>query len=143
MPSFTITQPDLQSTGPILEIRAAISKSLYDNLQKNGEVIPPPVKVVAMIDTGASSSVLNPDIISKLSLNPIGQIKINTPSCVGLDCYQYSVAFVLPNGVIIEVSDVIEAPLQGQNIQCLIGRDILKLGVLIYNGYMQSVTFSV
>lgn len=43
----------------------------------------------------------------------------------------------LPNGY-LEIS-VIEAPLQGQNIQALIGRDDLKHGVFIYQGPQQPI----
>lgn len=95
-----------------------------------------------MIDTGATSSVVNHQVIEKLTLNPINMVKINTPSSVGVDCYQYGAAIIFPNNVAVETSELIEAPLQGQHIQCLIGRDILKHGVLIYNGYMQTITFS-
>ena len=36
----------------------------------------------------------------------------------------------------------IEAPLGGQHIECLIGRDVLKHGVLTYIGYINQFTLS-
>lgn len=48
---------------------------------------------------------------------------------------------LFPNNVLIETT-VIAAPLQGQHIQCLIGRDVLRHGVLIYIGYIDSFTLS-
>lgn len=95
-----------------------------------------------MIDTGATSSVANPKVIQAMKINPIGVTKINTPSSVGVKCYQYKAAILFPNNVFVKTSELIEAPLQGQHIQCLIGRDILRHGVLIYNGYMRTITFS-
>ncbi len=47
-----------------------------------------------------------------------------------------------PNGVMVHNAVAIEAPLAGQHIQCLIGRDILQHGVLIYVGYMNQFTLS-
>ena len=48
--------------------------------------------------------------------------------------YEYAVRLVFPNNVVFE-STVIEAPLQGQPIQCLVGRDVLSQAVLVYIGY--------
>jgi hypothetical protein len=49
-------------------------------------------------------------------------------------CYEYPVRLVFPNNVLVDTT-VIEASLQGQHIQCLIGRDVLAHGVFIYIGY--------
>jgi len=86
-----------------------------------------------MIDTGASVSVLRQGLAAQLSLNAIGVSYINTPSSTNVPCYRYLVRFIFPNEVLVE-TNVVEAPLQGQNIQCLIGRDVLAHGVLIYIG---------
>jgi hypothetical protein len=143
MPSFTLGLTDLQNTGPILEIQVTVSRDLANVLKAGNIPVPDPIKVMAMIDTGASSSVVNPEVIRNLGISPTGRVKINTPSDCGVDCNQYKLAFAFPNGVVMESSDVIEAPLVGQPVQCLLGRDILRHGVLIYNGYMQQITFSV
>jgi len=87
-----------------------------------------------MIDTGASGSVIQKGLAGQLGLNPIGLTYINTPSSTNVACYEYAVRLIFPNNVFVEAT-VLEAPLQGQNIQCLIGRDVLALGVLVYIGY--------
>jgi hypothetical protein len=51
------------------------------------------------------------------------------------------VQMILPNQVVFDAK-VIEAPLQGQHIQCLIGRDVLAHGVLIYIGYANQFSLS-
>ena len=48
---------------------------------------------------------------------------------------------LFPNNVVVETV-VIAAPLQGQHIQCLIGRDVLRHGVFIYTGYTETFTLS-
>jgi len=87
-----------------------------------------------MIDTGASGSVIQRGLATQLALNPIGLTYISTPSSTNVACYEYAVRLVFPNNVFVEAT-VLEAPLQGQNIQCLIGRDVLAHSVLVYIGY--------
>ena len=79
-------------------------------------------------------SIVRQGIPSQLGLKPIGVTYINTPSSTNVACYEYLVRLVFPNNVLVETT-VLEAPLQGQHIQCLIGRDVLAHGVLVYIGY--------
>src|SRR5208337_4242729 len=72
---------------------------------------------------------------------PVEQALQRAPSSVNVPCPQYVVRLLFPNNVIIEAF-AIEAPMQGQQIQCLIGRDVLALGVLVYTGYMNLFSFS-
>ena len=94
-----------------------------------------------MIDTGASATVVQQGLAAQLGLQPIGIAYINTPSSTNVRCYQYVVRFLFPANVIVE-STVIEAPLQGQTIQCLIGRNVLAHGVLLYIGYVNTFSLS-
>jgi hypothetical protein len=134
LPSFTSTVPNLQAVGPIVEIRIAPGASLTASQQASGVAPPAPLAALAMIDTGASGSVIQKGLAGQLGLNPIGLTYINTPSSTNVACYEYAVRLIFPNNVFVEAT-VLEAPLQGQNIQCLIGRDVLALGVLVYIGY--------
>lgn len=83
-----------------------------------------------MIDTGATGTVIQDNIPAQLGLNPIGVVSINTPSSTNVECYEYIVRLLFPNNVIVETA-VIGAPLKGQHIQGLIGRDVLQHGVFI------------
>ncbi len=81
-------------------------------------------------------------LADKLGISPIGTALINMPSSTNVTCFQFDVQIVFPNNVNIASIVVTEAPLQGQHIQCLIGRDVLQHGVLIYTGYDNSFTLS-
>ena len=142
MPSFTFQLANLKADGPIIEVLIAPSRHLVEVMQSNKQTPPQPVKAIAMIDTGASSSVVNQDIIKQLGIEPIAAVKINTPSDSGVSCFQYQAVIMFPSKVAIGTSELIAAPLKGQPVQCLIGRDILKNSVLIYNGYAQTITLS-
>jgi hypothetical protein len=87
-----------------------------------------------MIDTGAGISVVRQGLLPQLGLNPIGLSYISTPSSTNVACHHHLLRLIFPNKVLVEAT-VVEAPLQGQNIQCLIGRDVLAHGVLVYIGY--------
>lgn len=141
MPSFTLQLSNLQAAGPIVEVRLAVGSALETALQQANQNIPPPVQVVAMIDTGATSTVVREDLIQQLNLNPVGVTLIHTPSSTNVQCFEYLMRLVFPNNVVVETV-AIAAPLQGQHIQCLIGRDVLSLGVFIYIGYNNSFTLS-
>lgn len=94
-----------------------------------------------MIDTGATGSVIRQGLASQLGLQPVGVTTISTPSSAHVVCNEYLVRFLFPNNVTVE-GTAIEAPLQGQHIQCLIGRDILAHGVLVYIGYTNLFSLS-
>ena len=80
-------------------------------------------------------------IPAKLGLQPVGVVSINTPSSANVSCYRYLARLVFPNRVTFDCF-VIEAPLQGQPIQCLIGRDVLSHGVFLYIGYANVISLS-
>lgn len=140
MPIFSAQVTDLQDVGPIIDIRVAPSSAALDAMRKASQQLPVPYRVAALIDTGASHSVINHDVVTALNLTPVGQTSINTASCSAHPCYTYAVTFLMPTpdgGLLLPVrfeTTVFGAPLAGQNIQCLLGRDFLKKGMLVYNG---------
>ena len=87
-----------------------------------------------MIDTGATVSVIQQGLPAQLGLEPIGVVYVNTPTSVNVACHKYLVRLIFPNNVRAE-TPIIEAPLHGQRIQCLIGRDVLAHGVFVYIGF--------
>jgi predicted aspartyl protease len=123
MPSFTQRIQNLQQIGPVVEILLTPSVPYMQSMGINIATIKDRVvKVLAMIDTGATGTVISKGITEKLGINPVGTILINTPSHTDVSCYQFDAQIVFPNNVAIPSIVVTEAPLQGQHIQCLIGR---------------------
>ena len=141
MPSFTQRIPNLQQVGPVIEVILMPSVPFMQILGISPANVKP-IKILAMIDTGATGTVISSGLAANLGINPVGTTSINTPSSTNVVCYQYDVQFILPNNVTIPTIMVTEAPLQGQHIQCLIGRDVLQSCVLIYTGYDNSFTLS-
>lgn len=143
MPSLTTKVPDLQHTGPVLEVFIGPSSVLKGFLEKERKVIPQPVPVRMLIDTGASVSAIKRGIASQLGLKPHGLTKISTPSDGAFQCPLFDVDIFFPiHRMAVGNVRIIEAVLEGQNIDGLIGRDVLKLGLLVYTGYDSSFTIA-
>ena len=141
MPTFTARQPDLTVSGPLVAVEVTLSAGAEAAEIKAGNPVPTPLTLSGMIDTGASATVLQQGLPAKLGLQPVGTTQVNTPTSQGVVCPLYSVRVVLPSRIVVEVIAV-EAPLAGQNIQCLIGRDVLAGGVFVYIGYAETFSFS-
>ena len=141
MPSFTSTIPNLQATGPVVELQLAVGSDAETSIQAKGERPASAIPVLAMIDTGASLSVVRQGLPAQLGLNPIGVSNVSTPSSTNVVCYRYLVRLMFPNKVLIEAT-ILELPLQGQHIQCLIGRDVLAQAVFVYIGHTNVFSLS-
>jgi len=143
MPSVTIDSPNLEADGPILEVHFLISSELEKKYMEEKKSVPNPVITKSLIDTGATSCVIQEEIPKKLNLQPIGEINMNTPSSKGNKCFQYYMRMAIPSHGLIYEGAFIAAPLEGQDISCLIGRDVLKSSILIYIGNKNQFTLSI
>jgi hypothetical protein len=139
MPSITNL---VSNDGPVIEASFTIPIQLEKKLQDEGKILPTATPIRALIDTGASNCVIQKDIPIRLGLTPMDSIKITTPSCKDVDCYRYFLRMILPGHRLMYEGVFTAAPLEGQNIQCLIGRDMLKDGILLYIGNINQFTWS-
>lgn len=143
MPSLTTRLLNLQQTGPLIEVFISPSLALRTVLEKGNKPIPQPIKKMMLIDTGASASAIKTGIAKELGLTPHGTISISTASHKSHVCLTYDIDLIFSiQRVGVQNIRVFETKFEGQNIDGLIGRDVLRLGVLIYNGYDQSFTLS-
>jgi hypothetical protein len=104
-----------------------------------GQTPPSAITVKFLLDTGASSTVVDEKIIAPLKLVPTGQIMVNTPTtgAASVARFQYDIALMLyhvDNSRFFQNLPVIATDLSGQNIGGLLGRDILSKCLLVYNG---------
>jgi predicted aspartyl protease len=95
-----------------------------------GANVSTPFPVTALIDTGAHTTVLNPETIARLGIRPVGVAPIATPSTTAaILCNRYHINNVyFADDVVVENIFVVEAPMGGVPYHCLIGRDVLRFG---------------
>jgi hypothetical protein len=108
-------------------------------LQRAGEAVPPAVEARALIDTGATSTSVNPTIVSQLALAPRGYTSVitSTTGTTPQVMEQYDVALLLRvEGTVHYLTQAL--PVIGMRplpaVDVLIGRDVLNNCTLIYDG---------
>ena len=133
MPSFGITTVDLVANGPILQVFIGPSREIISTF--GAGTVAPAVPVSALIDTGAQSTVLNPETVTHLGLRSVGAVSIHTPTTSEpVMCRQFHINVYFSHEFAVENVLAIEAPFSGRPFQCLIGRDILNRATLLYDG---------
>lgn len=142
MPTFSAESPDLEAEGPQINVHVGLRRAAADALRREGSEPPPPAAGTGLIDTGASGTSVRLGLLAPLGLHPVGVADVLTPTTgsTPVKCPLYAVTLMMPNGWV--ETTVIETPLDGQNIDVLIGRDVLKHGLLIYQGHSSQFTLS-
>ena len=119
----------LTQFGPCLDVVIMPPRIIRDRLEKQN--LPYPTsRVRALIDTGASSSVIHPAIAAELNLTHTGYQKITSVQDQQ-DQPVYFGAILFSWGHAAEVP-LIACPLT--HVRCLIGRDILSRWYVTYDG---------
>ena len=100
-----------------------------------------PVKVTssALWDTGATITIIRPEIVAKLGITPFTYAQISTPNGIS-DCGMYYVNIYLKGGLKVERVKVLEA--FPENCDMLIGMDIIGMGDFAVTNYDGKTTFS-
>lgn len=97
----------------------------------------PELPVRALIDTGASLTVINPQIATTCKLKQTGQVMIIAVGGQVVEYPEYAASISFPRSNLsrLDVVRVVACPIIGQPFfSCLIGRDILRNWVLTYDG---------
>jgi predicted aspartyl protease len=136
LPHFTL---QFQTGGPQLELYVGVSHPRQNALQQAGGPIPQPILIRGLVDTGASTTAIDPAVINGLQIQPTGSMSVLTPS-TGATPHQantFDVSVTIPvAGVTFALGalQVFEAALNVQGIQALIGRDVLANCLFVYDG---------
>jgi hypothetical protein len=133
LPSFELSLPNLQTSGPIIQAFVGPSRELIAVF--GSEAVAAPLAISALIDTGAAITVITPETAKLLGLRSVGAVLLHTPMTTEpVLCRQFHVNVYLSPTFVLENIIVVEAALTGQSFQCLVGRDILRRGVFTYDG---------
>lgn len=143
-----ISPSALSKSGPVIAVEISIPKALADEFAKKNQPIPSPVSGLALIDTGATMSCVDDDVITKLGVSPIGQTTISgSNGSHTVNTYPSHFRFPAISGFEIDFTSTVGIDLQvqkvgNQPIVALLGRDVLSKCVLVYNGHLGMYTLT-
>ena len=130
-------------TGALIDVTFWVSSARLAALKAEAQPVPDACHGRALLDTGASSTAIDPSVLKALELPPLGTIPVLTPSTgnVPHDASLYDVSIAIPPALAGEQALVFpRVPvtasqlLESQGIHALVGRDVLARCVLIWNG---------
>jgi predicted aspartyl protease len=132
----------LAAFGLLLEVEVAPPQALASLLTSQGKPLPQLVTGSALVDTGASCCCVEESLLQKLQLQPVNEVEVSSPNG-NKKQNVYFVRLSFPGSPIpaLELPVVGVQLNQGHTIS-LIGRDLLRHCVLIYNGPMGSYTIT-
>jgi hypothetical protein len=134
-----ITVPIDRFNGPVIALVVGVSFAKHSILKKKGMTAPNPVVMHFLVDSGASHTVVDAQAIAPLGITPTGITYIHTPSTgdTPVAVQQYDVSLFLhhpDNSKMIPNLAVTASDFSKQNIQGLLGRDVLEHCLLVYDG---------
>ena len=137
----------IQEDGLIVTVGIALSTARAEALKRAGLAPVAPIWVTALLDTGASCSVIDTSVVRSLKLIQAGTVEGHTPSTSAnlqtYNLYDVCLAFAKPQVKIMSLNlPVAEASLVSQGFLALIGRDVLQHCLLVYNGPSKAFSLS-
>ncbi len=134
MTTFTIKPINLAESGVLIAVQLCAPSVVGSPL--------PPIDTLAEVNTSALHTYIQEGVATSLGLTPIEQIKITATTRLVYEGYIYRIRLVFPEVGAVEVNAV-EVPYMirpSKRIKCMIGRDILQLCVLTYDGRANAAT---
>jgi len=124
----------------VVQLYLGVGSVLRAALARAGHHPPRPVQVKALVDTGASRTVVEESKLTALGLTPTGEKDVHTASTgknpVKRNLYKVEVS--LAEAVTGKLADNLEVAavddLSGLGVEALLGRDVLRTIHFQYNG---------
>ena len=131
----------LEKTGPQIYIEISAPSDEIKDGTAVGLEYPPPFGIHAVIDTGASLTVVNPQVVTTCRLRFTGFVTVASVEKFG-KYPQHAARIRFPGTGLTELDGVpvVACEISKQPYACLIGRDILRNWLLTYNGRKGTVS---
>ncbi len=125
---------ELRRRGPVLPVQVGISKILAKELEAQGQTVPPPEEIPALVDTGASITAIHVATAERLGLPVTGSAQIG--GATGISTQPVYTAMLRIPDPFIEYDPIQLSGAQLSNVpfEMLIGRNILCKMLLAYDG---------
>jgi hypothetical protein len=137
------------TSGALVEVQLSPSQARRTALLRQKREVPPPVRVLFLIDTGASVSMVDESYMRTLQLDPTGATQFHSSSTNGVAqrAAMYDVHLVLGgvagvNTLRFDPLAMMATALINQPFEGILGRDVLARLQLAWNGPGQEVRIS-
>lgn len=135
LPQILLNAQVLADEGPVLICEVRVDVDRAATLAAAGAQLPQAKQGRLLVDTGASKTCIEKDILDALGIPPVSQMNVATPQGTTVQgVYPCGIAFPGSGLPSIERVFVLGADLKAQNIIGLLGRDVLSTAILVYNG---------
>ena len=129
--------------GPVLQVEIGLPARLAAHFNQTGVPIPQPHTGFALLDTGASITGVDAGILTALGVNPVSTTTVLTPSGQQQQSlYPCQISFPGTPIPPLDFNAVTGSQLATQGLAALIGRDLLRHFLMIYNGVDGNWTLS-
>ena len=132
---FNYSRGDLRRSGPKIRVTISHPRTALNAAKQAGINLKEPFTVTALIDTGASRTVINPQLAATCGLRQTGVARISSAGHI-TDRPEYAGAIHFPDQELkgFDPLNLVACPLPEQDVACLLGRDVLERWNLIYDG---------
>jgi predicted aspartyl protease len=136
----------LNETGALVSVEIGIPSALKQYLSEKGLAIPAAVSGFALVDTGAFATAVDESVFDSLGVPHIDEIPTDTAHGPGKSkVYPANINFPGMNVTDMTMERVIGSKLKWKTkdekeIIMLMGRDLLKYFLFVYNGLSSDVT---
>lgn len=121
--------------GPQLRIAVAVPPVLHQSFAAAGRNVPAPREGQALIDSGCTRTSVHQQIVSELEIPPTGLTTLFSASGPARAVlFPVQLLFPTLGGTDVVLPQAVSCNLEGQGLAVLIGRDLLRHFVMIYDG---------
>jgi hypothetical protein len=135
---------DPNDPGPCIEVVVMNSRDVLEAWRVAGLECPPPIKIRALLDTGAAFTIISKTFARHCKLRQTGATEVRALGAVHV-CGDHAGSIDFPgtslgsfDSIRIRSGDFIREP----NFACLIGRDILRNWTITFDGQRKLVTIA-
>lgn len=128
--------------GLLITVRVGVDALLDEFAAGKDIAVPPPIEAPAMFDTGCTTTAIDNHLAEQLGLIPRGVATVASVRGKG-QMPRYAFSLALNPDLRFPYVYGLGCDLEGQDVQVLIGMDILSRGVFIVDGTKGSVTFAI
>lgn len=134
------TKP-IVARGAVIDIPVGVSHPALQLLRNAGKAIPQPVRLEAVIDTGAAVTCIDCRAVTSLGLIRTGSLTVTMPAAIPpgqSDQFSVSIEILHPANpklnLIVGAATITDAEVRNTGVDALIGCDLLRRWEFTYNG---------